>query len=70
MTPSKTSKNLEKLMESADISFEDGKHYVKSAYEQAIKEGFSPQEADKLLYEKTRIINKYGLQAQDNEWEI
>jgi len=39
MTPSKPSKYLEKLMESADISFEDGKHYVKSAYEQAIKEG-------------------------------
>jgi hypothetical protein len=36
------SDSLNKLIEKANASFEQGKHYVVLAYEQAIKEGFTP----------------------------
>jgi hypothetical protein len=51
------SDKLNGLIEKANQSFGKAKGYVIQAYNQAIEEGFTPQEAKKLLFETPFLTN-------------
>jgi hypothetical protein len=49
---------LNELVQKANTSLEQGKYYVALAYKQALKEGFTPQEAKKLLLERITVFSE------------
>jgi hypothetical protein len=58
MTHPNISDTLNELIQSANTSFEQGKHYVVLTYEQALREGFTPKEAKHLLFETITVFSE------------
>jgi hypothetical protein len=61
--PTTISNALQELIDKANSSFEKGKHYVVLAYEQALKDDYTPQGAKKMLLREIKIFGKSTIYA-------
>jgi hypothetical protein len=51
------SPKLQELIDNANHNFESAKDIVMDAYNQALREGFSPREAKRILCERIRFFH-------------